>query len=1414
MKEVIRHLDSATGRARRLLIGRRVAVLVTAWVVVVVLMITMDWIVRFSTGARFTVFIVLATGIAISIAWWLVPALAFRPSRHRLALRLEKLEPDLRGRLASSIEFESTGLVEKNPLAAASVEETRQRLHGISVESMINPKPAWFALTTMLVLMLACISWIILDPGFTRLGLTRVFAPWSSVQWPPRTAVASRMHQVVPDHHVHGQGIPLLLRAENLTSNQVSDPVEAMYRIIDEGYPSEWTTVLLTHQRDGIHERLISTSGEAIEVTFSTSDAQTPIDRILLMPLPKVDDVALTIEPPAHARPWKDLRHVQSSGTSSRLDLIRPPVLEGSNLQLDVHVNRSISIPGEGQARSDWISQTFGLNQTDGIPELTVDQDDPRHWMLTWQADSPRRMLISIQDEFGLESVEPVPIHIPVEEDRPPDVVLLEPEQDLDVLASATIPLVAEAVDNLPLRTVGITVIRGEDDQIAGEEQDATSERSRIQSPLDVSSSGAVEGDVLQVRGIASDQWRDDLGEYRESQSRVRMLRVVSETEFLSQLRDQLSLLEQRSMDLESSQQDIQEQYKQEIQKQAAEQANSNSTSGQDVSSDSNQGRDQRSQQALERRQADVSRRINDQRNQVGAVQDWLDANALNDERIESVLDQVDEALSDAEQSSSEAMQSMESSRESQASSESGDVENNQSASDQVQDAMNSQQEVREALQDVVSALAEDQESWLLSRKMENIESRQQSLQDQTRSLAEQTRGQRMEELPSEVQSAIEDVAREQDSLVESVSELSESMKAHAEAIQEMDPSEAMTMQRAAEMVEEQDLESLMSEAADEIEDGRLEMAGGSQQEVMEALRSIQEAMSPDRRDRIADLLRRLVDLEKAIQQLVEFQGQELVELEDAIASSDYSNRDRAMIDIRKRTLAVSDEARNRSEEERGISRRLERAGDSQSDAITVLRFNPIDGAVARSHELTALQQLEAALEDLARLEEQAQQEMTEADRESLAEAYRELGQKQIDIQVRTTPLMEADTSKRRVRHEARRISTDQSAIGDVSRSLREANEEIETRPIFLLMHTRIEEASDSTSNRLSKAQIGEDLVRYQARIARDLFAMADSLENEQGEEDEFERGSQAGGSGSSGGGSGEEDGVLPPIAELRLLRSLQVDVMESTRALDRGDLIDPVERSKELNRLSDLQSDLSELGQEMFDRHVGESIPDMGIEESLPPSFNRQIETTAPTPDQPAENRRQPRSLDELLGLDETTEYTIDPTPLPASHDPLEAIIEEMDRVAILIGQDLVTGPPTQRLQEDIIRRIDSLIDQAQEQQSSQSSSSQSSSSRQNSKDQQQSQSDQSGKQDEQSGSTSEAQAAAGSEERERTLPPEAQEVRLGGALEETGEEWGSLPSRVRDLLRQGRRDTYSGVYEKLTGEYYRRLAEQKNEP
>ncbi|MFM9146006.1 MAG: hypothetical protein ACKORL_11810, partial [Phycisphaerales bacterium] len=46
---------------------------------------------------------------------------------------------------------------------------------------------------------------------------------------------------------------------------------------------------------------------------------------------------------------------------------------------------------------------------------------------------------------------------------------------------------------------------------------------------------------------------------------------------------------------------------------------------------------------------------------------------------------------------------------------------------------------------------------------------------------------------------------------------------------------------------------------------------------------------------------------------------------------------------------------------------------------------------------------------------------------------------------------------------------------------------------------------------------------------------------------------------------------------------------------------------------------------------------------------------------------------------------------------------------------------------------------------------------------------------------------------------------------FDESRAEWGRLPPRVREAVRQGLRDPMSAAYRRLTQDYYRRLAEEQ---
>ncbi len=191
------------------------------------------------------------------------------------------------------------------------------------------------------------------------------------------------------------------------------------------------------------------------------------------------------------------------------------------------------------------------------------------------------------------------------------------------------------------------------------------------------------------------------------------------------------------------------------------------------------------------------------------------------------------------------------------------------------------------------------------------------------------------------------------------------------------------------------------------------------------------------------------------------------------------------------------------------------------------------------------------------------------------------------------------------------------------------------------------------------------------------------------------------------------------------------------------------------------------------------------------------------------------PASLDDLLGLDrDEDEAKAGDAARKQSQRELQRRLDEKEITdAFLVAINRMAssaerldelfdpGLATQRIQEDILAKLDQLIDKAQSMNSQSSSSSSSSSSQQSSmKPGQQSGSSQS------NGDRKDGQA----QDSQQGGPPARQEGDINTLLQQGAIEWGNLPQRLREELQQGRGDEYSSMYRKLTDEYYKRLAEE----
>lgn len=156
---------------------------------------------------------------------------------------------------------------------------------------------------------------------------------------------------------------------------------------------------------------------------------------------------------------------------------------------------------------------------------------------------------------------------------------------------------------------------------------------------------------------------------------------------------------------------------------------------------------------------------------------------------------------------------------------------------------------------------------------------------------------------------------------------------------------------------------------------------------------------------------------------------------------------------------------------------------------------------------------------------------------------------------------------------------------------------------------------------------------------------------------------------------------------------------------------------------------------------------------------------------------------------------------------DRFRKAVAQMGQTADRIQQAGDVGIVTQRLQEEILTNLELIIKQSQQGQGGggQSGSSKSSPSPQ---EQQQNQ--------QQSSQKPKNQQGGGSGDNRAEMTPPGFQPPEGGRvqLDVVRAAWGSLPERVRDTLLQGSSDYFSSLYESMTEAYYKRLAEEAQQP
>ncbi|MCA9287712.1 MAG: hypothetical protein KDA05_03955 [Phycisphaerales bacterium] len=999
-----------------------------------------------------------------------------------------------------------------------------------------------------------------------------------------------------------------------------------------------------------------------VEYWFETADAATAPARVLVVEPPMVESASLRVEPPAYVdlRVAGDLAYVAGtvdlgSGTDERAKV--GPILEGSRVEMAITFNKALD---ERLATSQGVLAGFGAPLAAFEPEVRIEgrtvrisavlsviesgtaatgegagveptlggDAGPGLGGASGDAAAASTMTIEIPvriaDRHGLRSERESMFRLVVGADQTPTASVTEPATDESVLATAVVPVTGEGIDDAGVASVALERQRattpagseGASPEAVGAAQvfaesnrlDPHLRRRTVDAMLDLSTLGVRVGDEVWITARATDTYA--LGDRRHAPARSapRRLRIISQTELIDQIRQDLAGVREAAIRLDEAQARL-------IASVSASSATLETA----------------------RAQAGVSASIEDQQRYVDRLSERIERNRLEDEPLSllvqdvaSTLDgaatastsataRLDQAMREREaraggaqprpsgsqqrstgqsaqsrqqrpgenaqrggeqgergQSGSDqgrsptspdaqaADQGGESGAEADANSNSnsnsntnaGDASDNTPIDEQAAQAIQQdQREVRDELQRLAALLDSGTDGWLVRREIERLIEEQQGLMRETREAGASTAGRDVSSLSPQERTELERIAQRQQELAEAVQDAIDELSQRARDMQDVDAAQAAGMRAAAQTGRERQASENLEQASQQISQNNTNSAGQQQQQALDALSDMLDDLEEGQRNRDEALQRVLASIVESIDALIADQERAIGDLGAAVAASSRgvadagAGLDRAMITIHANTLGVMDEIRTGYPELGGVSRILGSAASAQTDAISALRSSPIAFEPAGEGESLSLSRLREARAEAKRLEEEAARRENARIRRELRQAYRRVLEQQVAIRGDVEAYVLLDLSRRQ-RAEVRTLGERQETLRVGLDTILRETKELADASVFRLAHARMDRLLLDASEALRGGRAERGVLSRQQGTIEILQSIVQALDDSQNEQDPFDS-AQSGGGGGGGGGGGQEQPVIIPVHELRILRGMQEQALGLTRELD-----------------------------------------------------------------------------------------------------------------------------------------------------------------------------------------------------------------------------------------------------------------------
>jgi len=1193
---------------------------------------SLDWLCHLDeAGTR----VLLGLGVLGASGWvgwrFLWVPLTTEFSNVELASRIEQQNPTFQDSLSSTVQFLESGQDEKlgsRKLQEQVISQTLRRLEQINVEGLIETRPVqrvatWAVATCVLVAVIV---------GFNQAdaatAMNRLLFPFSSTPWPRDVQLQFVDQDLRPlAASMNGgltivQGETLKLYVENLRGALPGDLTfihrRANGKVIRE--PMRQTTLW---DSDGVARDI---GGATLHITNGPlffwargGDGETVPLQVDVVPPPRIEELQVSVFPPAYtARGSESLPagvgHVEG--------------VVGTRVEINVRSNKplkSVALHRKDTSPELMSVSQYGLTVTG---EFVVNKPVNGSWWLV------------LKDRQGFENPDATRYDMRISVDNVPDVVIEEPMADMLVTAVAKVPFRVLVRDDIGIKAAwlayqsmhsGSRLPKFIDGVIVDAEQGSEASVQPLHDVVRVPNDGPPEegtidvgvvvrrrlalfdsedrpdqirpelvwdlaphrwltGTQVVVHAEASDWY--DLGNEHVGTSNPRTLIIVSEEEKRTELTDRqaalLLELERATATLESAYQNTTELRLQ------LDKAGSLRPEDQDVL------------KRVELDQRKVASRLTGEsgslRDEARAIQHERSDNAVEDAESKSLLDSL---LSELDFFREDAFPKIEQKLTEARKLNGVGKKSGSRGKKQLKDALDAvgsdQKDAISSLRRILSDLSQWRNERNLNADLRGLTSDQQILSSSTAEVGQKTLTRSQAELTNQERADLAKLASRQQQVADDVQAFRERLKETIDEVVTSQPDVADVFQKALETIDESDLSGRMRQAANDLNRNRIGDAVSDQQKFVETLRKVQDKL--DQRE-VTDTETLIKKLNESRQDLAAARSlQETLQKKAAAVSliDDSTERDSQLEQLRREQQnlreGLEETLRRLQRLQSSASKSTSRAAEQMSNAESDLADGDPEEAQERMNE--TLDDLEQAARELAADQKSVAEQLAREQMEKLADQLKSLLARQqaaIDETVRLQFEFEGTGKWSRARLKSLRnlIELQQNLLNET----KDATENVGSIEIIALSLRGAVRYMQRSIDLLEKREAGEATIAAQQLVVQRFEGLLKALS----EDDEARQENQPSGENGEGHQSGPGGDIVTLIAQLKVIRSLQLDLAERYREVrDRaGSDAELTETGQaELRAISEEQALIADIVREMTSA-FGDSAPETNSEEPL----------------------------------------------------------------------------------------------------------------------------------------------------------------------------------------------------------------------